>query len=61
MKSNKVKKNKKYRILVLQTSDWNKTSKSQQDKELLFMYRILAELDGHRKVGIDKSFWASRN
>ena len=46
-------------ILELKTNNWNKQSKSKQDKALLFMYRVLGELESHRKFGYDPEFWAT--
>lgn len=45
-------------IFKLQTKDWNKLTSSQQDKALLFMYRILSDLSKGRKYGYDPDFWA---
>jgi hypothetical protein len=49
---------KKKIILKLQTHDWNKLSSKEQDKAILFMLRILAELSGNRKHGYDPKYWA---
>lgn len=49
---------KKETILILKTNKWNKQTKQNQDKVLLYMYGVLANLEEHRKVGIDDEFWA---
>ena len=49
---------KKDFILKLQTKDWNKLSKGEQDKALLFMHRVLVELEEGRKYGYAPDFWA---
>lgn len=51
-----MKKNKT--ILELQTHDWNKLTRQQQDRALIFMYRVLADLSEARKQGISNQFWA---
>ena len=45
-------------IFKFQTKDWNKLKKSEQDKALLFMFRVLVELSENRKNGYHKDFWA---
>lgn len=50
---------KKETVLQLQTNNWNKQTPRDQDKALLFMYQILAELSENRKHGYDPEFWAT--
>jgi hypothetical protein len=45
-------------IFKLQTKDWNNLSRKEQDKALLFMFRVLAELSENRKHGYSPEFWA---
>lgn len=52
------KKIKKEMIFKLQTKNWNKLSKGEQDKALLFMHRVLVELSEGRKHGYSPDFWA---
>ncbi len=49
----------KKEIFRLQTRNWNKLSPREQDKALMFMYRVLGEMSASRKYGYDKDFWAS--
>lgn len=49
---------KKKKIFILNTFDWNKVSKAEQDKALLFMHRVLTDLAENRKHGYDPKFWA---
>jgi hypothetical protein len=51
MKKNKI-------TLKLETFDWNKLTKKEQDKSLIFMYGVLGQLSEKRKYGIDNRFWA---
>lgn len=53
------KKQKKEIIFHLQTTNWNKQTKRNQDKALLFMYRVLGELSEKRKFGYATDFNAS--
>lgn len=45
-------------IFHLQTKDWNKLSVRDQDKALLFMFRVLADLSENRKHGYHPEFSA---
>ena len=51
-------KKKKEMIFRLDTKNWNKLPKRDQDKALLFMHRVLVELSEHRKHGYSPEFWA---
>jgi hypothetical protein len=53
------KKTIKPTILKLQTYNWNKTPKKDQDKAILFMLRILSDLESGRKHGYDPKFYAT--
>ena len=44
--------------MKLETFNWNKTSKSDQDKAILFMLRVISELEQGRKHGYDSKFYA---
>ena len=46
------------KILKLEAFDWNKLPKAKQDKALLFMYRVLHDLEKNRKYGYGDKFWA---
>ena len=52
------KKTPNKKILTLTTKDWNTTPPKEQDKALLFMLRVLADLYENRIHGFDKNFWA---
>ena len=52
------KQTKKKVILHLQTYDWNKLKPKEQDKAIMFMFRILSDLSENRKYGFDNRFWA---
>lgn len=54
-----MKKKKRTTIFKLQTTNWNKQTKSNQDKALLFMYRVLGELSEKRKFGYANDFSAT--
>lgn len=45
-------------IFKLQTYNWNKAPKKEQDKALFFMHRVLVELEQNRKFGYDPNFTA---
>lgn len=45
-------------IFKLETKNWNKVPRKDQDKALLFMFRVLTELESGRKIGYDPEFWA---
>jgi len=45
-------------IFHLQTKDWHKLSVREQDKALLWMYRVLADLSENRKHGYHPEFSA---
>ena len=45
-------------ILRLETNNWNKQTKRDQDKALLFMFRVLVELSEGRKTGYGPEFYA---
>lgn len=49
---------KKKQILKLQTFNWNKLTRGEQNRSLKFMRRMLEELDKYRKYGYDDKFWA---
>jgi hypothetical protein len=49
---------KKPMIFKLQTKNWNKLTPKEQDKALLWMFRVLVELSEHRKYGYDDEFFA---
>ncbi len=57
MKTQPTKKRKEM-IFKLETKNWNKQTKKDQDKALLFMFRVLVELSENRKYGYDPKFWA---
>ena len=45
-------------ILKLETNNWNKQSKKDQDEAILFMMRVLMEMREKRKYGYDPNFRA---
>ena len=51
-------KKKKEMIFKFQTKNWNKLSKRDQDKAILFMLRVLADLEQGRKFGFAPEYWA---
>lgn len=54
----KKKPTKKNKILRIETFNWNKTPKKDQDKALRFMLKTLYELSECRKFGYDPKYWA---
>lgn len=53
-----MKKKQNKTILRLQTYDWNSLTTKEQDKALIFMYRVLGDLSQARKNGIGNEFFA---
>ncbi len=53
-----MKKKQKKTIFKLETFNWNKVPKKDQDKALTFLTTVLAELEENRKHGYDPKFWA---
>lgn len=51
MKTNK-------RIFKLETYNWNKLTKKEQDEALLFMFGVLGDLSASRKQGYSPDFSA---
>ena len=45
-------------IFQLKVNSWNKQSKKDQNRALVFMYRVLYELDTNRKFGYIDNFTA---
>ena len=49
---------KKPMILKLQTKKWNKLTKKEKDKALLWMFKVLNELAEYGKYDYDDGFFA---
>jgi hypothetical protein len=54
-----VKYEPKPMILKLETYNWNKTPKKDQDKAIEFMLRVVRDLERGRKFGFDDRFYAT--
>ena len=54
-----MKNKQKKPVIKLITHNWNKTDKKEQDKNLLFMHRVLSEMEQNRKFGYSNDFWAN--
>jgi hypothetical protein len=48
-------------IFHLKVNNWNKQSRRNQDRALMFMYRVLYELDANREFGYSDNFTAKDN
>ena len=44
-------------IIKIQTSKWNKRTKTEQDKALFWIIRLVTDLSESRKTGISDDFW----
>jgi hypothetical protein len=51
-------KKKQEMIFKLQTKNWNKLTKKEQDEAILFMLQVLSSLSYGRKCGFSNDYFA---